>query len=87
MRTGGAPSVMPSNTSTSMAMSLGWSSRLSSRPFTMTTASSASLWPITDIVLGKTMTSIWAWRSSSTNTAMRSPSRVHLRLSEVMTPP
>ena len=48
-----------SNTSISGAMSLGWSSRLSTRPFTTTTASSASLWPVLGcIVFGNTMTSI-----------------------------
>ena len=79
MRTGGAPSVMGSNTSISMAMSLGWSSRPSTRPFTHTMASSASRWPNCCIVLGKTMTSIDACRSSRTKTAMRSPFLVHLR--------
>jgi hypothetical protein len=86
-RSGSAPPEPTSTTSTAWAISLGWSSRLSTRAFTTTTASSASLWPCSVIVRGKTITSTELRRSSSTKTAMRSPFFVHLRWSPVMTPP
>ena len=71
----------------SIAMSLGVSSRRSSRPFTTTMASSSSRCPYCAIVFGNTITSSAAPRSSSTNVAMRSPRFVYLRLSAVTMPP
>ena len=63
------------------------SSRLSTRPFTVTIASSTSLWPSSIKARGKTVTSIVLSRSSRTNTAIWSPFLVNLRAMLVMTPP
>ena len=56
-------------------------------PCTITTASSAELVAESAIVFGKTITSIDAWRSSRTKTAIRSPFLVHFRWRLVTTPP
>ncbi len=77
----------PSNTVTSMQISLAVSSRRSTRPLTRTMASSASLWPCSSITLGNSVTSIESWRSSSTKTPIGSPFFVNLRWSPVTTPP
>ena len=52
---------------------LGSSSRVSSRPLTTTMASFSIRAPYSAMVLGKTKTSMAAWRSSRTNRAIRSP--------------
>ncbi len=69
-----------------MQMILAGSSRVSRRPLSVITRSSARLGPHSVMALGKTMTSMAASRSSSTKMAMSSPLRVYLRARWVTTP-
>ena len=82
-----APSTASSGRLTSMQIILSWSSRLSTRPFMTTMASSASRAPIWAITLGKTNTSIEALRSSRMKVAISSPRFVYRRTRAVTTPP
>ena len=72
---------------TSMQTIFGSSSLVSSRPLITTMASFSMSAPYSAIVLGKTKTSMAAWRSSSMNRAMRSPFFVYDRRRSVTTPP